>query len=304
MPRAKRKEPDAEYRERKRDKQREYRKNNPEKVKEQKKRYQQNNQDKIQEYQRDYREAKKEEIKDQRKGYREDKIQNVHESITTGEIIDRHKWDLWCDKIKQRSTKWPYSDDFTNDVMFDMMTKGCFYCRDFATTIDRIDSKLDHTLDNCVGCCGPCNNSKGVADPSTFIRKAYYRVREKYVDDVTDVWFENKMKPSMCEYRRKAKNKDVLFDLNKETFEDLIKGICEYCHRSPTTWFGIDRVVPSIGYVNGNVVTCCFDCNVDKHINDVDTTMRRNERIATRVDNRDLILEDHPRVILHIETQK
>jgi hypothetical protein len=95
-----------------------------------------------------------------------------------------------------------------------------------------------------------------------------------------------------------------LFDLNKETFEDLIKGICEYCHRSPTTWFGIDRVVPSLGYVDGNVVTCCFDCNVDKHTNDVDTTMKRNERIADRLDNGDLVLEDHPRVILHIETRK
>jgi len=71
-----------------------------------------------------------------------------------------------------------------------------------------------------------------------------------------------------------------------------------------TTWFGIDRVIPNKGYVMGNVVTCCFDCNVDKHTCGVDTMAKRNGRIANRADAGELVIEDCTRVILHKGEQK
>lgn len=78
----------------------------------------------------------------------------------------------------------------------------------------------------------------------------------------------------------------------------LIKGDCAYCHRSPTTWFGIDRIVPSLGYVIGNVVSCCYDCNLDKLDTDVATTMKRNGRIADRVDAGELAIEECEKITL------
>ena len=184
------------------------------------------------------------------------------------------------------------------------MAQGCFYCGNIATTIDRIDSTLDHTPDNCVGCCYPCNTSKGAADPATFIRKAYYRARGKYVDDITHIWSINAMIPSMYGYKTSALKKGVSFNLVKKDFNDLINGDCKYCKRSPTTWFGIDRVIPSQGYVIDNIVTCCFDCNIDKHEVDVETTMKRNTRIADRVDTGELVIKVCPQMILHQGTQK
>jgi len=239
-----------------------------------------------------------------KKEYRDDKSQNAYDSITLGCIIDLKKWDLWCDRIKKSSKKYPYSNDFTNDVMFNMMTRGCFYCGDIATTIDRRDSTIDHTPDNCVGCCSPCNYSKGGADPSTFIRKAYYNARGEYFDDVFDVWFVNQKKPNVTKYKGRAEKKGVPFELTKEKFEKMNLDDCEYCQRSPTTWFGIDRIVPEKGYVDDNIVTCCWDCNNDKHEHDIVTTKARNERIAKRMDSGELIVENHPRVILHNGTQK
>ena len=87
--------------------------------------------------------------------------------------------------------------------------------------------------------------------------------------------------------------------MSKNDFEDLIEGICEYCHRKPIKWFGIDRIIPSKGYVIGNVASCCFDCNVDKFKGDVDSMSRRNERIARRIDNGDFVIEDCVKVILN-----
>ena len=205
---------------------------------------------------------------------------------------------MLCNAIKRSAkyNKHPYSNDFTNDVMFDMMCKGCLYCGDIATTIDRIDSKLDHTLDNCVGCCLGCNISKGDSDPATFVKKAYYRVRGEYYDDDIDIWFVRKNKPRVCDYKTPAKGKGVPFDLSNKDVDKLSKGDCVYCHRSPSTWFGIDRTVPSLGYVLGNVESCCWDCNKDKSTNDVDIMKVRNERIADRVDCEKVILRKGTRL--------
>ena len=222
----------------------------------------------------------------------------------SGKILDKNKWNLWCSRLKERAKKYPYSVDFTNDVIFEKMTNGCFYCGSIATTIDRNDSALDHTPSNCVASCLGCNISKGSSDSATFVRKAYYRARREYTDDITDIWFIYATKPSMWDYKRAADKKKVSFDLTKEDFAELIMKDCEYCKRSPDTWFGIDRVIPLDGYVIGNVVACCFDCNLDKHVTDVDTMMARNEQIARRVDTKDLIIEDCIKMILSRGTHK
>jgi 5-methylcytosine-specific restriction endonuclease McrA len=222
----------------------------------------------------------------------EERKQHVIYSISVGEIVDLYKWDMWCKKIRNGTTKHPYSADFTNDIIFEKMLQKCFYCGDIPTGIDRIDSKLTHTPDNCVACCVGCNKSKGAADPSTFIRKAYYRARGKYIDDDNDIWFVNKQKPRIDMYKRSATKKGVSFDLSKEDFDVLITGDCEYFQRSPTTWFGIDRMVPSLGYVLGNAVSCCFDCNVDKFEDDVGIMRARNERIFERVAAGGLVIKE------------
>jgi 5-methylcytosine-specific restriction endonuclease McrA len=236
----------------------------------------------------------------------EDLRKNAIDSISIGGIIDLHNWDLWCNIIKRcaEQKKYPYSDDFTNDIIFEMMILGCFYCGQLATTIDRVDSTLDHTRDNCVGCCHGCNVSKGASDSATFIRKAYYRTRGKYIDNNTNIWFDKKQKPIMWKYTKSAEKKGVPFELTKKEFDVLIKGECEYCKRRPTSWFGIDREIPHLGYVLGNVVPCCFDCNNDKHVDDILMVNARNERIADRVDTGELVIDDCPQVILHQGTQK
>lgn len=248
-----------------------------------------------------YYSTNKEQIQSQKaKRYKDIKRYSI-DSIINGKIDDKHKWDLFCNKIKKdaNNNRHPYSEEFTNDIMFEMMLKGCFYCRDVATTIDRIDSTLCHTIDNCIGCCHACNISKGVSDPTTFIRKAYYRTRNKYVDDTTDIWVVLKQKPIMWNYIRSANKQGIPFELTKQDWNIMTKSDCKYCKRSPTTWFGIDRIIPSKGYVIENVVSCCFDCNVDKHVNDIDVVKKRNEFIANRVDTGELVIKKCPQVVLH-----
>jgi len=277
---------------------------NKEKIKENVSYYREKNKEKVRESKTKYAIENKGIISGRQREWRTDLNQHACESITSGSIINQHKWDAWCNILKRNAKKHPYPDDFTNVDIFNMMNKGCFYCGDIAMAIDRIDSTLDHTPDNCVASCNGCNISKGAADPSTFIRKAYYRARGKYMDDTTDIWFVNVKKPLMCSYKKRAEKKKVLFDLTNEDWETFIKGDCEYCHRSPTTWFGVDRMIPSKGYVIENVVSSCFDCNLDKHIADANATAKRNERIASRVDDGELAANNCDKVILHIGNNK
>lgn len=63
------------------------------------------------------------------------------------------------------------------------------------------------------------------------------------------------------------------FSLTKDEFIELVNSNCYYCNRPPFTvrynktksvskkLNGIDRIDSSLGYVKGNVVPCCIDCN-------------------------------------------
>jgi len=269
--------------------------------------YYQRNKNKIKARKVDYHAENRDKINTYLAEYHEDLRRCVREYIRLGEILDLQKWNQWCNNTVRnggKQCKKPYSDDFTNDIIFDKMLRGCFYCGDFATTIDRLDSAIKaHTVDNCVGCCRECNNSKGASDPTTFIKKAYYRVYDKYVDDDADIWFVHKRKPQVSVYKKSAETKKVPYELTRKHYNDLIVGDCAYCRRMPTTWFGIDRIVPTEGYALGNVVSCCFDCNVDKHTNDVEETADRNKKIAKRLKNGYFNLEEltkkAPKTILH-----
>lgn len=72
--------------------------------------------------------------------------------------------------------------------------------------------------------------------------------------------------------KHNAKNAGREFDLDPEEVVKLIQLPCHYCGCSPsnhwkTAWGseadynGLDRVDNSKGYVEGNVVPCCYTCN-------------------------------------------
>lgn len=87
-------------------------------------------------------------------------------------------------------------------------------------------------------------------------------------------------------YRSKCRLKGIVFNLSFERFVELAKMDCFYCGGEPNSrhgemfvtgvraghkkvngtfvYNGIDRVEPSGGYIEGNVVPCCGLCNLAK----------------------------------------
>lgn len=65
-------------------------------------------------------------------------------------------------------------------------------------------------------------------------------------------------------YRRSAHKRGIVFRLKKDWFVSMLAKSCAYCGAEPppdTHRHGLDRVDNSVGYVEGNLVTCCFPCN-------------------------------------------
>lgn len=73
-----------------------------------------------------------------------------------------------------------------------------------------------------------------------------------------------------------AKLRNLSFDLNLRSIGNLIFSNCFYCDMPPVRVFnekerpfaenlpachGIDRIDSKIGYVTGNIVSCCWPCN-------------------------------------------
>jgi hypothetical protein len=80
-------------------------------------------------------------------------------------------------------------------------------------------------------------------------------------------------------YKKSAKQRGIHFDLTKKHLESLIEQDCSYCGLAPSNtvtlrrvtvadavfhYNGIDRLDNDSGYVSGNVVPCCRECNFAK----------------------------------------
>lgn len=77
-------------------------------------------------------------------------------------------------------------------------------------------------------------------------------------------------------YKRHAKKKNRTFQLTPEQFREITKSNCYICgakpankyrhdskrwNEHPYTYNGVDRFNSRKGYVEGNVIACCWVCN-------------------------------------------
>jgi len=97
------------------------------------------------------------------------------------------------------------------------------------------------------------------------------RANEKRIEPYT------KLKNSVYnEYKGFSRRMGRAFELNKEEFFDITSKDCFYCGEKPSNFRngkgttkifrfnGIDRVDSKKGYVKGNIVPCCKNCNYAK----------------------------------------
>lgn len=103
-------------------------------------------------------------------------------------------------------------------------------------------------------------------------------------------------------YQIKAKGRKFEWSLSKDEFKTLVNSNCHYCGLPPSNVYkskrgkqreegnkgngdfvysGVDRVKNEVGYVLGNVVPCCMECNMAKKITPVDSFLSWIDRVYT-----------------------
>lgn len=80
------------------------------------------------------------------------------------------------------------------------------------------------------------------------------------------------------DYKRKSKKKNLVFKLSKKGLREITQQVCYYCGEPPNHNYGtksrskngvyvangIDKKIPSLGYIKSNCVPCCIKCNFFK----------------------------------------
>lgn len=178
-----------------------------------------------------------------------------------------------------------YDDDgLTFSDFMHICQQNCHYCNSvpynllksanaqFAYNgLDRIDSSLGHTKDNCVACCIICNRGKSnqlYSDAIHWMR----RLSTHFAIDKPKIWQEITINQQEKRYARTIYRimKRKTTDLSFEEFYNLSKQKCYYCDGDFSNSYGsfayngLDRADSSIAYLKSNVVPCCKWCNFAK----------------------------------------
>ena len=118
------------------------------------------------------------------------------------------------------------------------------------------------------GCIRIANNAGGGGDLCSKHWLQNYRKTEKGKQVMKDAGTKSRQSVGgrYIYMKHDAKRRSIKFSLTKEQYSALIEqNKCAYCPAklSPTST-GLDRLDSSLGYVEGNVVPCCRNCNVLK----------------------------------------
>lgn len=88
-------------------------------------------------------------------------------------------------------------------------------------------------------------------------RKKYYKNNTKKVLERVKR-YRRTLRGRFFTYKKSAKDRGLIFGFTLDEFVKIIKKPCHYCGGEG---YGIDRLDSSIGYLKGNVVSCCSMCN-------------------------------------------
>jgi len=134
--------------------------------------------------------------------------------------------------------------------------------------IDRKDQTEGYIIDNCVSCCKICNYMKGSTDNEVFIKRVEHILTfRKLIDgQLYPECFASHKSVSYARYRKRALEKQLVFLITPDDFNNIIKNDCFMCGKQNDEFHknGIDRTDSDKGYLLDNIQACCCECNYMK----------------------------------------
>lgn len=170
--------------------------------------------------------------------------------------------------------------------------KRCTKCGDKKDVTTDNFYKDKRTLD---GFCSECKRC-------ALTRCAVYRNENRVLVNQREVARKHLPSRHYSKAKREAKERNLLWDIPRDTFDILLAKPCHYCgdkledKKKYTVGSGLDRIDNLIGYTIANVLPCCKVCNL---IRNTVLTVRETEVLVDKLlelrklkDKPDLLLEN------------
>jgi len=174
--------------------------------------------------------------------------------------------------IKRRAKVANIAFELSYEDYLEIKASGkCHYCHNnlslTAPNIDRLDSARGYIKDNCVPCCIICNTIKrDLLKPEEMIM--FYKVL-RYEMTIPFKQYSlytpttnSTSKKRWGRLKSYATRKNISLELTFEQYLDIIIQPCIYCGiENIGTGYGIDKIIPTLGYTLINSASCCPCCN-------------------------------------------
>ena len=139
-----------------------------------------------------------------------DKKDEYNENRTEKLWTDIHKY---YEMYTYRAKKSEIEFNLIIEQFEDIVTEVCYYCgdkdKDYFNSVDRIDSCLGYTEENCVAACSFCNMAKGSRGISIFILQAkhMHHFKETAEQLYQQLFLDKKFVLNYKQYKKKSKSR-------------------------------------------------------------------------------------------------
>jgi hypothetical protein len=251
-------------------------------VKERKKEWKENNKDKFMNYWRKSRANRRNKLGDkdylkkiaeQAKIWRDrnpEKLKNINEKRRRSMKV---RFNIYKMSAKKRNLEFK----LTEEQCYEFFKSKCKKCGGenqdgLLCGIDRVKNDVGYIYENCEACCTICNMIKCDILDECLMRKIEHilnylgliETNNYYPDD-----FEDHVSGSFSSYKKRAEKKNLPFELSSNEFLEITLMDCYLCGKKTedNNLNGIDRIDSdkNAGYIFGNIVPCCADCNYMKN---------------------------------------
>ncbi len=201
----------------------------------------------------------------------------------------------------KRSINW----NLTDKEAIEYFKNKCYYCTKLVgyNGIDRIDSKKNYSKENCVSCCKLCNIMKSNYNLQKFLEMITYLLSiNAYINkEINNDYKKHFICGENSKYSKfiyEAKNRKINYEISKETYKNIIQQNCHYCKNGFVNGCrGIDRVNSKVGYICGNIVPCCYTCNIMKNIFSLDEFFHHLLKIYKHTILKEVSVEENTQTI-------
>ena len=137
--------------------------------------------------------------------------------------------------------------------------------------LDRKDQTRGYVVDNCVSACNMCNLMKKSLHVDIFLKRVEHMVSYKFPSEIDADRFPevfcNHFHSAFTDYVYRCKQKNRVIEISCDDFSQLQSEPCYLCGKCTTHLHknGIDRFDSGVGYVLKNCRPCCGECNYMKN---------------------------------------